>query len=83
MNAFDMASRRRGAGSTATRQVYAVKPDLPQTFENRVMHSWAVAGHWLGSSTARCTRRLMRPVFLRRRRWQIEGDAKRVHARQP
>ena len=83
MNAFDISSRRRGAPvrpqpvkSTLSR------PDLPQTFENRVMHSWAVAGHWLGVLDRALHEAVDAPDVLgEAARWQIEGDAKRIRAR--
>ena len=83
MNAFDIASRRRGAPVRPQPVKSSLsKPDLPQTFENRVMHSWAVAGHWLGVLDRALHEAVEAPDVLGdAARWQIEGDAKRIRAR--
>ena len=83
MNAFDIASRRRGAPVRPQPVKSSLsRPDLQQTFESRVMHSWAVAGHWLGVLDRALHEAVEAPDVLGdAARWQIEGDAKRIRAR--
>ena len=83
MNALDIASRRRSApGRPQPVQTAAPRPDLPQTFETRVMHSWTVAEHWLGVLDRALHEAVDAPGMLgTAARWQIEGDAKRIRAR--
>ena len=46
------------------------------------MHSWAVAGHWLGVLDRALHEAVDAPGVLGdAARWQIEGDAKRIRAR--
>ena len=83
MNALDISGRRLGA-SVRPQPVKSSLPraDLPQTFESRVMHSWAVAGHWLGVLDRALLEAVEAPGALgEAARWQIQGDAKRIRAR--
>ena len=83
MNALDISGRRLGA-SVRPQPVKSSLPraDLPQTFEGRVMHSWAVAGHWLGVLDRALHEAVEAPGALgEAARWQIQGDAKRIRAR--
>ena len=83
MNAFDIASRRLGA--SARRQTFVPVPksqDESLSLEERVRHSWKVAGQWPGVLNQALLEAIDAPGVLGdAARWQISGDAKRIRAR--